>query len=106
MRVYLIIALQGKMIAAIKRWLAERKRRGKAIAIAQNAFRRAHPEQKLVPWRIPPVAVDDGVYVVTVCFQMSRPPLRSWWRVRIGAESAEELTREEASKLIRTPIWR
>jgi len=93
------------MIAAIKKWIAQRKHKARVIEVARDAFRRAYGKKEL-SWRIPPVSVDEEVYVVAVCFGSTRPPRRSWWLVDMNTQSGEELPYGRASKLIRIPVWR
>jgi len=93
------------MIAAIKNWITERKRKREAIALARQAFAETHADEKMVAWRIPPIQIADGTYIVTVCYRLTKPPRRSWWRVDLRACLAGELPYQDASKLITIPKW-
>jgi len=90
------------MIPAIKRWLAERKRKAEmrhaerdreaeAGQIAWNHFHQAHPSETLA---YGPYAerLEGNTYVVFVPFGATEPFRQSLWRVDVESQTAEELS--------------
>ncbi|MDP6547208.1 MAG: hypothetical protein QGH60_24805, partial [Phycisphaerae bacterium] len=82
------------MIAAIKRWLAERKRRDEAVQIAWDCFDQAHPGETLAYGPIGE-QMEGDTYVVIVPYGATEPLNRSLWRVDMGSQTAEELCYEQ-----------
>lgn len=94
------------MIQAIRKWIQARRENRRLIAVARNAFLARYPDRHLVPRGVPPQRLPDGDHVVTVCWDTTLPPHRSWWRIGADTESVEELTLAEAQTLIQIPAWR
>ena len=93
------------MITAIKRWLAERKRRAEellaerkreaeATQIAWNYFDQVYPGETVA---YGPYAerLEGDAYIVFVPFGTTDPFSRSLWRVDVASQTGEELSYEQ-----------
>jgi len=94
------------MIQTISKWILARRENARLIKLARQAFLAKYPDRYIVKWNIPPQRLPTGDFVVTVCWNDTRPPFRSWWRFTAGTYATTELADDEANALIEIPKWR
>jgi hypothetical protein len=90
----------------LKKYFENKKRKNHIIFLARSAFVHSYPDRKIVKWNIPPEQIGRDEFIVTICFDIIRPPGRTWWKINTANEKVRELEYEMVKQIIEIPMWR
>lgn len=100
------------MLTFLTGWIERRKKKQETeqadreiVERAFAAFAKKYPEREILRnWPHSPQATSgDSTIVCVVWNSATKPPSRSWWRM---GDVPEELSYDDAEKLIFIPVWR
>lgn len=75
----------------LAKWLNRRR----AVATAASQFRAHYPDRRFTCAFVSDTR--DDAYVITVWYERSKPPMRSWWLVAFGSDIATEIPAPEGT---------
>ena len=88
----------------IKKWLDTKGFKKQLFKLSWAAFNEKYPQEILHKNWTKIVYDSDGILIIRLCYNHSKPPKRSWWKQ--VDESFVEIGKKEVQEYYDIPLWR